>query len=70
MDLDRKDGDWQSIAEQASKEMDGAKLTILVAQLCRALDERDKRPESAIAVESLLPASPAPSGSLLPTLPA
>ena len=32
------DGDWQSIAEQASKEMDPAKLTILVEKLCRALE--------------------------------
>ena len=31
---------WCSIAEQASKETDPAKLTILVEQLCRALDER------------------------------
>jgi hypothetical protein len=32
------DGDWQSIAEQASKEMDPAKLTILVEKLCHALE--------------------------------
>ena len=44
MDPDRKDGDWRSIAEQVSKEMDSAKLTILVAQLCSALDERGKPP--------------------------
>jgi hypothetical protein len=36
------DGDWQSIAEQASKEMDPAKLTILVEKLCRALDGERK----------------------------
>jgi hypothetical protein len=36
------DGDWRYIAEQASKEMDPAKLMILVAKLCRALsDERE-----------------------------
>jgi hypothetical protein len=58
MDTDRRDVNWQSIAEQVSKEMDGAKLTILVAQLCQAFDERGKRPESAIAIESLLPARP------------
>jgi hypothetical protein len=32
------DGDWQSIAQQASNEMDPEKLMILVAKLCRALD--------------------------------
>jgi hypothetical protein len=32
------DGDWRSIAQQASNEMDPAKLMILVAKLCRALD--------------------------------
>ncbi len=35
-----KDQKWYSLAEQASTEMDSAKLTILVAQLCSALDER------------------------------
>ncbi len=39
------DPEWYSIAEQASKEMDSAKLTILVAQLCSALDA--KRGDSA-----------------------
>ncbi len=43
MDPDRKDGDWRSIAEQASKEMDSAKLTILVAQLCSALEGGRKK---------------------------
>jgi hypothetical protein len=37
-----KDQGWRGIAEQAGKEMDGAKLSILIAQLCSALDERDK----------------------------
>ncbi len=38
------DGDWQSIAQQASNEMDPEKLMILVAKLCRALDgERGKK---------------------------
>jgi len=32
------DGDWRSIAEQTSNEMDPAKLMILVEKLCRALD--------------------------------
>jgi hypothetical protein len=34
-----KDQEWYSIAEQASKEMDPAKLTLLVSQLCAALDK-------------------------------
>ena len=38
------DQKWYSIAEQASTEMDSAKLTILVDQLCTALDECDKLP--------------------------
>ena len=37
---DPRDQKWYSIAEQASKETDSAKLMILVDQLCRALDER------------------------------
>jgi hypothetical protein len=31
---------WYSLAEQASKETDPEKLTILIAELCSALDER------------------------------
>jgi hypothetical protein len=38
------DQKWYSIAEQASTEMDSAKLAILVAQLCEALDEHGKPP--------------------------
>ena len=38
------DPKWYSIAEQASTEMDSAKLTILVEQLCTALDECRKPP--------------------------
>ena len=34
--------EWRSIAEQASTEQDPAKLTSLVAELCRSLDERQK----------------------------
>ena len=37
-----RDQKWYSIAEQASKETDSAKLAILVDQLCTALDERMK----------------------------
>jgi hypothetical protein len=32
------DGDWRAIAEQVSKETDPAKLMILVANLCCALE--------------------------------
>jgi hypothetical protein len=38
------DPKWYSIAEQASTEMDSAKLTSLVEQLCTALDEYRKPP--------------------------
>ena len=36
---------WQSIAQKASTEQDPAKLTSLVAELCRSLDERQKTPQ-------------------------
>jgi hypothetical protein len=39
--------DWRSIAKQASTEMDSAKLTTLVAELCRSLDERQNASVSA-----------------------
>ncbi len=42
------DGDWRSIAEQASKEMDPAKLLILVEKLCCALED-DRRQKSQLA---------------------
>jgi hypothetical protein len=35
-----RDEKWYELAEQASKETDHAKLQILIAQLCAALDER------------------------------
>jgi hypothetical protein len=38
------DQKWYSIAEQASKEIDPAKLTVLVGQLCSALDDCGKPP--------------------------
>jgi hypothetical protein len=34
---------WTSVAEQASKEMDSAKLLILVEKLCDALDVERKQ---------------------------
>jgi len=46
MDRQITDQKWCFLAEQASKEMDPAKLLILVDQLCRALDERGKQPTS------------------------
>jgi len=45
MPLHLGDKDWRTIAEKASKEMDPEKLTILIAQLCSALDERKARPQ-------------------------
>jgi hypothetical protein len=37
--------EWRSIAEQASTEMDPAKLTSLVAKLCASIDDRHKVPQ-------------------------
>jgi hypothetical protein len=45
MALQPGDRDWRSIAEKASKEMDPAKLMVLIAQLCSALDERKTMPQ-------------------------
>jgi hypothetical protein len=42
--LNLGDRDWRTIAEKASKEMDPAKLMVLIAQLCGALDERKLKP--------------------------
>jgi hypothetical protein len=42
---------WQSIAEHASKEMDSAKLMILVEKLCYALDGERKQ-KSQLAATS------------------
>jgi hypothetical protein len=36
--------DWRSLATQASTEQDSARLTSLVTELCRSLDERQKTP--------------------------
>jgi hypothetical protein len=41
-----KDQEWYSIAEQITREMDSAKLGILVLKLCAALDRRTK-PQTA-----------------------
>jgi hypothetical protein len=38
-----EDGGWPSIAEQASKEMDSAKLMMLVEKLCHPLDGERKQ---------------------------
>jgi hypothetical protein len=61
------DPEWYSIAEQASKETDPAKLTILVAQLCSALDKAENRPNSnatnpANETRSLMTANSTPIG--------
>jgi hypothetical protein len=37
-----EDEHWRAIAVQASKEMDDAKLLLLVDQLCNAFDEHHK----------------------------
>lgn len=48
------DPKWYSLAEEASKEMDGAKLSLIVAQLCAALDERGKPPASRLLLPNAL----------------
>jgi hypothetical protein len=48
MSHDSEEQPWFSIAEQASKEMDPGKLTLLVEQLCVALDKRGKEPVSEL----------------------
>jgi hypothetical protein len=48
------DGRWRSIAEQVSKETDPAKLMILVAKLCCALEverRQNSQPKSVILRE-------------------
>lgn len=54
---------WRPIAEQASKEMNPEKLAAHIAQLCCALDERDRRRremyESATVIKFPWPANPA-----------
>jgi hypothetical protein len=41
------DREWHDIAEQASKELDGKKLAVLIEKLCAALDSRAPRPEDS-----------------------
>jgi hypothetical protein len=43
------EADWRPIAEQASKQVDPAKLMILIGKLCRAL-EVERRQKSRMAV--------------------
>jgi hypothetical protein len=50
------DGDWRSIAELASKEMDPAKLMILVEKLCCALDG-ERKEKSRLASRGNEPSS-------------
>jgi hypothetical protein len=56
-----EDRAWLSIAEQASKEMNPAKLMTLVQQLCSALDNRNKgrsapdRPEPPVRKPPIVP---------------
>jgi hypothetical protein len=45
-------GNWRPIAEQASKEMDPAKLTILIEKLCCAL-EGERREKSRLTATCL-----------------
>ena len=47
-----EDGNWRSIAEQVSKEMDSGKLTALVAKLCRAFELEDEQRPGKIMGEA------------------
>ena len=38
--------EWKTLAEQASVEMDGAKLAVIVNKLCAALDAQSQRKPS------------------------
>jgi len=40
--------DWRILAEQASVEIDGEKLTVLVERLCAALDTKNGNLPSAV----------------------
>jgi hypothetical protein len=42
-----RDREWHDIAEQASKELDGKKLAVLIQKLCAALDSRVPSPEDS-----------------------
>jgi hypothetical protein len=48
--------DWRPIAEQVTKETDPEKLSILLVQLCRALDERAAR-RTGQAADRALPST-------------
>jgi hypothetical protein len=41
--INQETGDWRRIAEQASAEINPAKMLILVHQLCRELDREDQK---------------------------
>jgi hypothetical protein len=42
-----RDREWHDIAEQASKELDGKKLAVLIEKLCAALASRVPMPEDS-----------------------
>ena len=44
--------EWKILAEQASVEMDGAKLAVIVKKLCAALDAQSQRKPSIYPGES------------------
>ena len=47
------EGTWQSFAEEASKEMDSAKLSVIVAKLCRALENEDDKRRGMLTGENV-----------------
>jgi hypothetical protein len=50
-----EDGDWSSLAEQASKETDPRKLMILIGKLCCALEGERGKKSGGNEPESFLP---------------
>jgi hypothetical protein len=49
--------DWRELAEQVSNEMNGAKLTLMIAQLCAAIDAECESKSHPRAADSTPPAT-------------
>jgi hypothetical protein len=54
--INLESGAWRRIAAQVSTEMDSIKLSALVEQLCRAIDQ-ENQPASVAAEQQFLPAA-------------
>jgi hypothetical protein len=58
MDPHSKHPNWRIIAQQATVEMDSAKMSALINQLCAALDEEARRKRSTGPIASREPVLP------------